>query len=369
MPKRPFICLADRPSTRIQPSSKPTPHSPLPARVTVALLLALTGGTIALPAIAAELEPPAERGTPLETTTTSPSGMDQVTSVSQLTDVKPTDWAFQALQSLVERYGCIVGYPDKTFRGDRALSRYEFAAGVNACLDRINELLAAATADLIRKEDLATAQKLQEEFASELVVLRGRVNALEARTALLEKQQFSTTTKLSGEVILSRSQALGGRDVTGFGRVPANVREAGGKGVAQNRVRLNFLTSFSGRDLLTTRLEAGNAIPSLASGGATGGANSAYLLFSNEGRLAYDNSSVANSDNSVDIGLLSYRFPIGENFIFNVFAAGGSHFYYADTVNPYLDDQDGGSGALSRFGQRNPLLRHWGEWGRRGDHA
>ncbi|MBD1842973.1 hypothetical protein H6F89_06020, partial [Cyanobacteria bacterium FACHB-63] len=37
----------------------------------------------------------------------------QVTSVSQLSDVRPTDWAFQALQSLVERYGCIAGYPDR----------------------------------------------------------------------------------------------------------------------------------------------------------------------------------------------------------------------------------------------------------------
>ncbi|MBE9033364.1 S-layer homology domain-containing protein, partial [filamentous cyanobacterium LEGE 11480] len=42
--------------------------------------------------------------------------MSSVTSVSQLSDVRPTDWAFQALQSLVERYGCIAGYPDKTYR-------------------------------------------------------------------------------------------------------------------------------------------------------------------------------------------------------------------------------------------------------------
>ncbi|MCC8456036.1 iron uptake porin, partial [Streptomyces rochei] len=52
------------------------------------------------------------------------SSMDQVTSVSQLSDVKPTDWAFQALQSLVERYGCIAGYPDGTYRGNRAMTRY-----------------------------------------------------------------------------------------------------------------------------------------------------------------------------------------------------------------------------------------------------
>ncbi len=106
------------------------------------------------------------------------SDMDQVTSVSQLADVKPTDWAFQALQSLVERYGCIVGYPDKTYRGNRALTRYEFAAGLNACMDRINELIAAGTADLVKKEDLLAVQRLQEQFATELATLRGRVGAL-----------------------------------------------------------------------------------------------------------------------------------------------------------------------------------------------
>ena len=116
----------------------------------------------------------------------SETGLSQVTSVSQLSDVRPTDWAFQALQSLVERYGCIAGYPDKTYRGNRAMTRYEFAAGLNACLDRVNELIAASTADLVKKEDLAILQKLQEEFAAELATLRGRVDALEARTTTLE---------------------------------------------------------------------------------------------------------------------------------------------------------------------------------------
>jgi hypothetical protein len=67
--------------------------------------------------------------------------MSQVTNVSQLRDVQPTDWAFEALRSLVERYGCIAGYPDGTFRGNRALSRYEFAAGLNACLAQIDILI------------------------------------------------------------------------------------------------------------------------------------------------------------------------------------------------------------------------------------
>ncbi|MFN9399497.1 MAG: iron uptake porin, partial [Dolichospermum sp.] len=92
------------------------------------------------------------------------NNLSQVTSVSQFSDVQPTDWAFQALQSLVERYACIAGYPNETFRGNRALSRYEFAAGLNSCLDRVNELIATATADLVTKQDLATLQRLQEEF-------------------------------------------------------------------------------------------------------------------------------------------------------------------------------------------------------------
>jgi S-layer homology domain len=67
----------------------------------------------------------------LEPQLPEPAPLAQITTVSQLSDIKPTDWAFQALQSLVERYGCIAGYPDKTYRGNRALTRYEFAAGLN----------------------------------------------------------------------------------------------------------------------------------------------------------------------------------------------------------------------------------------------
>jgi hypothetical protein len=105
------------------------------------------------------------------------------TRVGQVTsDVKPTDWAFQALQSLVERYGCIVGYPDRTYRGNRALTRYEFAAGLNSCMDRVNELIAASTNDLAKKEDLEALRKLQQEFAGELAELRGKVDSLEARS-------------------------------------------------------------------------------------------------------------------------------------------------------------------------------------------
>jgi hypothetical protein len=174
----------------------------------------------------------------------SPS-MSQVTSITQLSDVRPTDWAYQALQSLVERYGCIAGYPDGTYRGQRAMTRFEFAAGMNACLDRISELIAASTADLATKEDLATIQRLQEEFAAELAALRGRVDGLEARVSELEANQFSTTTKLTGETIF----AVG----VPFDQDDDEYRD---QAIAGYRVRLNFDTSFSGEDLLRARLQA-----------------------------------------------------------------------------------------------------------------
>jgi hypothetical protein len=175
------------------------------------------------------------------------ASLSQVRSVNQLSDVKPTDWAYQALRSLVERYGCIAGYPDGTFRGNRAMTRYEFAAGLNACLDTVNELIASATADLATQEDLLVLQRLQEEFQAELATLRGRVDALEARTAELEANQFSTTTKLKGEVLFNLADEFGTPD----GAADINTTFSG-------RARLDLTSSFTGSDKLRIRMEAEN---------------------------------------------------------------------------------------------------------------
>jgi BMFP domain-containing protein YqiC len=260
----------------------------------------------------------------------------QVTSVSQLSDVQPTDWAFQALQSLVERYGVIAGYPDGTYRGNRAMTRYEFAAGLNAALDRVNELIAAGTADMVRREDLATLQRLQEEFAAELATLRGRVDALEAQTAELEANQFSTTTKLVGEVVAAISDTFGD--------------DVDDNTVFQNRVRLDFQSSFGGSDILHTRLSAGNA--QLFSFSAFNGAapNATF-----EGQQTFNVSP--NFENSVAVDWLAYDFPLFGQARGYLAATGGVHADYAATANPYFEDYDGGRGALSTFAQQNPIYR------------
>ncbi len=266
--------------------------------------------------------------------------VSQVTSVSQLSDVRPTDWAFQALQSLVERYGCIVGYPDKTFRGNRALTRYEFAAGLNACLDRVNELIAASTADLVKKEDLATLQKLQEEFAAELATLRGRVDSLEARATTLEKQQFSTTTKLRGEAIFAFSGALGNQKAN---NPLVGVDE---NQTLSDRVRLSLATSFTGKDTLLTRLQARN-ITDFGANGATG---------TNMARLSFEGSSPSGTpaNNSIFVDKLYYRFPIGAGSV-TVDAIGGEFYNNVPNFNPLLASD--GQGTISRFGRFNPIYR------------
>jgi len=261
------------------------------------------------------------------------NNLGQVTSVSQFSDVQPTDWAFQALQSLVERYGCIAGYPNGTYRGNRAMTRYEFAAGLNACLDRVNELIATATADLVTKQDLSTLQRLQEEFSAELATLRGRVDSLEARTSELEANQFSTTTKLVGEAIFNVSDAFGD-DRAGGGDLNSNT-------VFSDRVRLSLESSFTGKDKLQIRLQAGNTV---SNSGVTN---------TNMTRLGYDLASPA--DNSVGIDKINYAFNLSDAIRVKVDANNAELFENVNVFNP--DFRSSGSGALSRYGRFSPIYR------------
>ncbi|MEG4324286.1 iron uptake porin [Microcoleus sp. herbarium5] len=286
----------------------------------------------------------------------------QVTSVSQLSDVRPTDWAFQALQSLVERYGCIAGYPDGTFRGNRAMTRYEFAAGLNACLDQITKQLGGSTGNLVKREDLLALQRLQEEFAAELATLRGRVDALEARTAELEANQFSTTTKLNGFAWFNLTGAFAGDRV----RVEATNGNAApldrvaGRDPVTNRpivqrvdddpeitfsqlVWLTLTTSFTGKDELITQLAVGNGNSPANQYTSTG-------LFNTFGTPFLDQTAGVNP-NEVTLRELSYRFPLSNRF--QVVVGPRINFYrYFDNnrFNFFVD------GASSFNSNNSPLL-------------
>ncbi|MBW4516463.1 MAG: iron uptake porin [Timaviella obliquedivisa GSE-PSE-MK23-08B] len=261
-------------------------------------------------------------------------------TIDRLSDVRPSDWAYTALQNLVEKYACIVGYPNLTYQGNRALTRYEFAAGLSSCLDRISDLIAASTADLATAEDLATLQRLQEEFAAELATLRGKVDSLEARTAELEANQFSTTTKLVGETVFSVSDIFGGGNDSTENDL-GDINET----TFQYRTRLNFDTSFTGRDQLRARLQAGNFNRFVTTDPATSSS-----LLGNEGRLGYDTGT----SNALELDDLYYRFPIGDKVTARIVANAGAFNDIVNTVSPFSSS---GTGALSRFGRFNPIYR------------
>lgn len=167
----------------------------------------------------------------------------QVTSVTQFSDVSPSDWAYEALSFLAnsEDLGgldCLEGYPDGSYRGSRALTRYEFAAGLAACLDAIS-------GRGLNTDQLDRIEALQREFAAELAALRGRVDALEAAVDELEANQFSTTTRLAGEAIFAAADLFGGDTIGEDNNL-----------FLGSRLRLNLNTSFTGEDLLYTRLQA-----------------------------------------------------------------------------------------------------------------
>ncbi len=291
---------------------------------------------------------PPKSGTPSQTS----DKIAQVTSVSQLSDVQPTDWAFQALQSLVERYGCIAGYPNGTYRGNRPMTRYEFAAGLNACLDRVNEIIATATTNLVTKEDLVTLQRLQEEFAAELAALRGRVDTLEAHTAELEANQFSTTTKLSGEVIVAAIGATGGSPDNDDSNI-----------ILTNRVRLNLNTSFTGKDLLITGLQSHNFL-----GGVDGRGSvqeslglASPILSASSARTSFepqfpglDVKTLSDvGANDVELYKLLYIFPVADKL--TLFAGTAAEVSDAfPTITPFYGE---GQESISRFGNLNPVVR------------
>jgi hypothetical protein len=266
--------------------------------------------------------------------------MDQVTNVTQLSDVRPTDWAYEALRSLVERYGCIAGYPDGTFRGNRAMTRYEFAAGVNSCLQQIERLIAGSGSGNASKQDLETLRRLVDEFQPELAALGSRVDKLEGRTAFLEDHQFSTTTKLFGQAIFG----VQGRSENSFDFFPPNrLRDTGTNINLVDNVQLSLFTQFSPRSLLLTGLAAGN------------GNNNAIRL-EKYVSLGYEGGT----NNNLALSDLNYRQLIGRNLALIVGPVGVNPVNVFRGVNRI---ESAGSGPLSRFAQRNPIINIGGNGG------
>jgi Carbohydrate-selective porin, OprB family/S-layer homology domain len=256
--------------------------------------------------------------------------------VAELRDIRPQDWAYQALRSLIDRHGCIAGDPTGRFRGNQALTRYEFAAALNACVDTLNQRLTDLKAERPSREDLDILQALTNTLRDELRDLRGRLTPLVAQTQTLANQNFSETTKLYGQAIVGLQGGNSNR-VDLFPEDGNPERRGQAQATLGAQVELSLATSFTGRDLLLTSLQSGNIAPSSAS------------RQSNMARLSYEGDTA----NQVVLSNLSYRFSIGRNLGILVGSAG------VDPINAFRGispTEDSGTGALSLLGQRNPIL-------------
>jgi len=260
--------------------------------------------------------------------------MGEITNASQFRDVQPSDWAYEALDRIVQKYGCLVGYPDGTYRGNRALSRYEFAAGLNACLKQV-EALIASQPNSGSRQDLETLQRLTEDFRSELASLGTRVDNLEGRTQFLEDHQFSTTTKLFGQAIIGVQGR--GKNTADFFPVDGK-KETADPGTNINvihNVQLSLLTQLSPRSLLLTGLQAG--------GGST------QPRLTNDVLLGYE----GDTNDQLVVSDLTYRQLFGSNLAVIVGPVG------VNPVNVFRGAnrvESAGQGPLSFFAQRNPIL-------------
>jgi hypothetical protein len=237
------------------------------------------------------------------------SGTEQVSSIRQFGDLQPTDWSYQALSALIERYGCVAGFASGTYRGNQPMSRWEAAALLNACVDRIGE-----TTD--------TLKRLLQDFEKELTVLRGRVDALEAKAGQVDAMTFSTTTKLKGiaNFVLGANRFTGTNSGSQFVdlassmeslmafNTPGFYQVRFGATVLEYDLQLRFDTSFTGQDLLRTVLRGGN------SGGFNGSAFSSFGLLTTL-EAFYEQPL---GDNSMGMFQLFYNFPLGKELSVSV---------------------------------------------------
>ncbi|MEC4985008.1 MAG: iron uptake porin [Oscillatoria sp. PMC 1068.18] len=271
--------------------------------------------------------------------------LDQINSVNQLRDVSPSDWAYEALRGLIDRYGCIQGYPDGTFRGNRAMTRYEFAAGLSACLDSLSEIIARSQSGQqqttgVSEADLETLRRLQQDFQAELATLDTRVDGLESQLAALEANQFSTTTKLSGYI--------------GFGIIDYFSGNGETNTVLDEDITLTLSTSFTGSDLLEVALFASNI-------------NNPQFDTPNNGRQVGSTSEATTSwgygggtDNDLYLSSLDYTFTAFDagdfKAVFTVFTqrgfgSGGS------ALGPEGSAWLGPGRPISAFASRSPVFR------------
>lgn len=324
---------------------------------------------------ASSTQPEAKFNNTLAVNLTTEPTAEQLDQATEAIRIKPSDWAYQTLQALNAKYGC-----SETLTGGKSMSRSEFATSLNGCVQSIEELVARkprkkifkkrrvapapavetpsaapepvvpqapvapveppapveAAEPPVSQQDLDRLKQLVQSFSTELQGVDARVQSLDEKVAKLKEQSFSTTTKLVGEVIIGIN-GYGGRN-TAVGTNAKNTT------TLSDRVRLNFDTSFTGKDRLRTRLQSRNT--TAFNSGVTG---------TNMTRLGFD----GDEGNNTSVSLLQYSFPLSPQTKIIAETVGSEFNENMNTFNGELSSS--GSGSISRFGRFNPVYRLSGD--------
>ena len=201
-------------------------------------------------------------------------------------NVQPGDWAHQSIKDLAQSRGCDINVSDK------ALTRFEAASIVNACLGNVAEVT-------------NVERSLIDEFSSELALLRGRVDGIEARMNEFEAGSFSDTTTLDGKAVfvlrgIDGADEIGKSEATTLSYV----------------YQMNLNTSFTGDDNLYVRLKSGDG-------------------WVNDSKPATYHNEAKGTGNSLNVDKIWYTFPIGDKVTATVGPLIENYYMLAATPSVY----------------------------------
>ena len=204
-------------------------------------------------------------------------------------NIEPGDFIHQSINELANSRGCSVDI------SDRSISRFEAASIVNSCLGNVAEVT-------------TVERSLIDEFSSELALIRGRIDGLEARLNEYEAGAFSTTTTLDGKAVF----ALGAVD--GNEELSSSYSEA----VTLAYVyQMNLNTSFTGDDNLYVRLKTTN-----------GWANMKHVP-------SFYHNEAGSYANDLNVDKIWYTFPVGDKFTATVGPLIENYYMLAATPSVY----------------------------------
>ncbi len=199
------------------------------------------------------------------------SHTDQISMTSYPLKIIPSELSYAQFYDFGEHHNCSVGNNNQLLRSNLIPSNQESFLLGGSCFD--SGLI--ANGESLEPED----QQVVDEFVSEMTKLKNRIDLLEGKFNQLSANQFSSTTKLSGNATFTFGASTWERGSTDSEAFHSNYS-----------YKLFLNTSFSGNDFLRLSLEAGNY-----------SATSPLLL-----------ESIASTGNEFRVESLYYSFPFGE---------------------------------------------------------